>query len=236
MPRKKPRDKPDKPRAKPKPKKKPDSPCSGTSQTKPAKPARPRRREAPPQLVIRNNSKPTRAAALAPAPAEQSDDNDERAPILERIGDMGGTHLLAGIGGGVCGQAIALATVSNATLGPKTAAGVVMGAGGLTTGTGWYLDMDHVMAAGIGMTAAGTLALTNQLAADAYESIEKRAEDKRKKKDAEESDKRHAKALAEARALIEAEDKKHRNARYIEIRDPSAPPPDEPDEYPATTA
>ena len=62
--------------------------------------------------------------------------------------------------------------------------------------------------------------MTNQVSVDAYEAMEKRAEEKRARKEAEESAKEREKRLADARALLEAEkQQKTRNARRFVILD-----------------
>jgi len=180
-----------------------------TKSTKKSKPP-PRRTKPPPQMVIRRNAAPVRAASAKPAQPKKS----ERTPIVERMQDMGGGHVAAAIGAGAAGNIIGVIAVGQGWLSPKTSAGLLVGTGAATTAAGYYWESDHVMAAGAGLTAAGTFSLINQYAIDAYEAGEKRAQEKK----AERDKKNEAKRIADAHALVEAEkQKERRNARFVVI-------------------
>ncbi len=75
------------------------------------------------------------------------------------------------------------------------------------------------MAAGVGLTTAGAFSMTNQIAVDAYEAMQKKAKEKREKAEAAQAEKDKAERLAEARALLEAEGNKPRNGRRIVVMD-----------------
>ena len=84
--------------------------------------------------------------------------------MTERMQDMGGTHVAAGLAAGTLGNALGVMLVGLGWVGPKTTAGVLMGTGAATTAAGYYWEADHVMTAGAGLTAAGTFSLVNQYA------------------------------------------------------------------------
>jgi hypothetical protein len=217
-----------KPKARAKPKPKAES-CGGTCRKPKAKPrakTKPKARangtkpkpETRPKMIVHDNTsnraRRTTAAVPDPEPAA-----DTGTSIAERVNDIGGTHVATGAGVGIIGQALAVVATGKGWIGPKVTAVTLLGTGGATTAAGLYFEKGHLTAAGVGLTAAGALSLTNQLAVDAYESIERRADEKRKKAEEERVAGEHAKKLDEARALLEAE-KKHRNARRIEIIEP----------------
>lgn len=193
--------------------------CS-TSRNAAAKPKTNSRQTDPKMIVKNNNTKP--ATKSKPKPQTKPKGNsagveEERAPILERVSNMGGSHVAAVAASGVVCNALGVLSIGKGWTGPKTTAGLMMGAGAVATGSGWYWDMDHVMAMGVGATAAGAFSMANILAVDTYDAMEKRAAEKRKKLQTEEEAKDKQKRLVEARALIAAENKKHRNARRITI-------------------
>ena len=121
-----------------------------------------------------------------------------------------------------------MTAVGQGWLGPKTSAGILIGAGVATIGAGWYWEWDHMMSMGAGLTAAGTFSLANQLSVDGYRAMEKRAQEKRAKAEAEKEEKEHQKRVADARALIQAEEKKKRNARRIVLVDQDDESADDP--------
>ena len=180
-----------------------------------------KKRASPARTVIRRNA--------APATVDVSDevaDTAERTALTAHIDEMGGSHMAAGIGAGAVGNAASILMVGQGLIGPKWAATLLMGTGAAATAAGWYWEMDHLMAAGIGITASGAFSVANQLAVEAHDAIEKRAEEKRARRDAEASDKARAQRLAEARALLEAEKNKTRNAARFVILDEDGQPLD----------
>jgi hypothetical protein len=165
-------------------------------------------------MIIRRNAAPSR-------PATSNGKEEGRKPLTRRVEEMGSSHVAAGIGAGALGSAAGVIMVGQGWVGPKTTAGVLMGSGVATTAAGWYWEADHVMAAGLGLTAAGAFSLTNQFAIDAYEAMEKRAEEKRDKQTKEQAEQDRGRRNAEARDLIEAEAKRQqmRNSRRIVVVD-----------------
>lgn len=171
-------------KAKPPPKKK----ATATTKPKP-KPT--------PKMIIRRNAAP-RSAPVEP--------ESERTPITERLQDMGSTHVAASIGAGVAGNALGVLAVGQGWIGPKLTASLIMGGGVATTAAGYYWEADHMMAAGAGLTAAGTFSLVNQYAVDAYEATERRAQEKREKREFE-------KRRADARTLLPVDSTQTANRR-----------------------
>ena len=183
-----------------------------------------KKREPPKEtaIILRRNASSMRTRDVrAPAREPKTERAEgERAPLTERIDNMGGSHVTASIGAGMAGSALAVAAVGKGWVGPKTSAGILMGAGAVGMVAGWWLESDHLMTAGAGLAAAGTFSVANQVSVEAYDALEKRAAEKRAKNEAEEEDEEQEKRLAEARALIEKEGKKkQRNARRIVILD-----------------
>ncbi len=172
-----------------------------------------RRNSSAPQVVIRRNAAPRRAEPDAEV------ETDGRTPLTERFEEMGGSHAAAAVGAGAVGNVLGVIAVGQGWIGPKLTAGLMMGSGAATTAAGWYWDADHLMAAGAGLTTAGAFSLTNQYAVDAYEAMEKKAEEKREKAAAERAQTEKARRLAEARALLATEAKKTRNGRRIVVMD-----------------
>ena len=167
-----------------------------------------KKREPPAKMIIRRNAAPARAR---PAPVAEE---PERTALSERIESMDGSHVAAGVGVGALANVLGVITVGRGWVGPKTTAGLLMGAGALTTAAGYYWERDHMMAAGVGVATAGAFSIANQVAIDAYEAMEKRADEKRAKQEAE----KEAKRLAEARALLERHNQT-RNARRLVVLD-----------------
>ena len=168
-----------------------------------------KKREPPAKkMIIRRNAAPARAR---PAPVAEE---PERTALSERIESMDGSHVAAGVGIGALANVLGVITVGRGWIGPKTTAGLLMGAGALTTAAGYYWERDHMMAAGVGVATAGAFSIANQVAIDAYEAMEKRADEKRAKQEAE----KEAKRLAEARALLERHNQT-RNARRLVVLD-----------------
>lgn len=165
-----------------------------------AAPAAPRRNAAP--TVPRRNAAPRRQPA-SPAPEAR----DERTPMKERLQSMDGSHAAAGLAAGAIGNTIGVLLVGQGWASPKATAGVLIGTGGAATAAGYWWEADHLMAAGAGLATAGTFSLANQYAVDAYESLEKRARDK---KEALEKEQRE-KLLTEAEARAEAKQATQRN-------------------------
>lgn len=179
-------------------------------------------------VILRRNAAPSRARAPDKAEALAKADDDARTPIVERIEDMGGSHVAAAVIGGSIGNVVGVIAAAQGWIGPKWAAGVLMGGGLSAMAAGWYWEKDHVMATGAGVTAAGAFSMVNQVAVDAYEAVERKAEEKRARKEAEEAEKERKKRLDDARALLEDEAKKKatRNARRIVILDRDGEPID----------
>ena len=146
--------------------------------------------------------------------------------MAERIDNMGTSHVVAAATAGAISSALAVAAVGQGWVGPKTSAGILLGAGAATTAYGWHAEHDHVMMAGAGVTAAGAVSLANQLAIDGYESIQKRAAKKKAEKKAEDEAKDKAERLADARALLAEEEKKQPNAQRIVILNEDGAPED----------
>lgn len=174
---------------------------TGTSKTK--------QREPTTKMVIRRNAVPARTRQTS-----KSEEESERTALTERVEGMDGTHVAAVIGAGTLANVLAVIAVGRGWIGPKVIAGLCIGAGAATTAGGWYWERDHMMAAGVGMAAAGAFSIANQVSIDAYESMEKRAEEKKAKKEAE----AEAKRLADARALLE-QHKQTRNAHRLVVLD-----------------
>ena len=179
-----------------------------------------KKREPPAKMIIRRNAAPVRARKAAREEEEES----ERQALTERLEGMDGSHVAAGIGAGALANVLGVITVGRGWVGPKTTAGILMGTGAVTTAAGWYWERDHMMAAGVGMATAGAFSIANQVAIDAYEAMEKRAEERRAKQEAE----KEAKRLAEARALLEKHNQT-RNARRFVVLDQDGEVIDVPD-------
>lgn len=180
------------------------------------------------QVALKRNDRAsqtqkTRAAA-------QRDREEARTPLAERVESMGASHVAVSIGSGVAWSALGVVAVGQGWVGPKLTAGLMMGSGTAATAAGWYWEMDHLMAGGAGLTAAGAFSMANQLAVDAYERMEERAEKLAKEKEAKEKKKIDAKKLVEARALIAAADKQ-RNARRITLVSDDGATDDPPIDY-----
>lgn len=182
-----------------------------------------RKGEPPVKMIIRRNAAPKRARA----PSDDQEERERKA-LTERMDEMGGSHVAAGVGAGAIGNVLGVIAVGKGWVSPKWTAGLLMGSGAATMAAGWYWEWDHVMAVGAGMTTAGAFSITNQLAVDAYEAMETKAAEKRKKREEEEAEKERLKRLADARELLEAEaeKKKTRNARRIVILDGNGEPLD----------
>jgi hypothetical protein len=153
-------------------------------------------------MVIRRN-----AAPRAPEPEPEPEATEpKRKAMRERVKSMGGSHVAAGIGAGALGNVLGVIAVGQGWLGPKTTAGILMGTGAAATTAGYVWSMDHVMAAGAGLTAAGTFSLVNQAAIYAYEADERKAKEKADKKAKEEAEVEKLKKIADAqRQLAEAQ-------------------------------
>lgn len=175
-----------------------------------------------------NNDTRRRNAAPVPAtqPVVSTNAEDERRAFTERMDEMGGSHVGACVAAGALGNALGVVVVGQGWIPPKLIATLMIGAGAVTTGAGWYWDMDHMMAAGAGVTAAGAFSMANQVAVDTYEAMEKRAEEKRTERAAKQAAADEAKRLAEARALLEAENNKTRNCRRFVVVDENGNPQD----------
>ena len=144
----------------------------------------------------------------------------ERTPLTERIDNMDASHVAVGVGAGFVGTALGVLASGKGWARPKVVSGVLMATGATTTAAGWHWEMDRMMCAGVGLTAAGAFSLSTQLAVDGYKSMEKRAAKRKAEKKAENAEKDRLKKLADARALLAAEEKKRRNAKYIDIVTP----------------
>ena len=171
-----------------------------------------RQRKPPPKLRIRRNAAPANAppvrnaAPPAPrrnaAPKRQSAPNvkeaeeDTRAPMKDRLQNMDGSHVAAGLAAGAIGNTIGVLLVGQGWASPKATAGVLIGTGGAATAAGYWWEADHLMAAGAGLATAGTFSLANQYAVDAYESLEQKAKDKKEAREKEQLQK----LLAETRS------------------------------------
>ena len=185
------------------------------------------RRKPPPEVIVyRTRKKRRNAAPAAPAASppkirnaqatteaevpDQDQPESERPTIKERVEEMDGSHVAVGVGAGALGNMLGVLVVGKGWVGPKTAAGLLVGTGALTTAAGYLWEADHVMVAGAGLATAGTFSLANQYAIDAYESLELRAKKKRQEQEQKELQKR----LAEARVIVEADRKQQavRNA------------------------
>lgn len=175
-----------------------------------------KKREPPKKASRRRN-----AAPKAPTSSTVgSDSDDERRALTVRVDEMGGSHVGACVAAGAIGNAFGVICVGQGWIPPKLIATLMLGAGALTTGAGWYWELDHMMAAGAGVSAAGAFSLANQVSVDAYEAMEKRAAEKRAEREAKQAEADEAKRLAEARALLEAEKQKTRNnRRFVIIED-----------------
>ncbi len=162
----------------------------------------------PPKIIIRN-------ARHAPAVV---DDDDERNAFGDRLEEMGGSHVAAGVGAGTLGTALGVTLVGKGWIGPKLTAGLLAGTGLAASAAGYYWDADHLMAAGAGLAAAGTFSLANQYAIDTYEALEKKAKEKRKKTAEAVAEKEERDRVEAARETL-AEDGKRRNGRRLVIVD-----------------
>ena len=178
-----------------------------------------KKREPPAKMIIRRNAAPVRSRTVV-----KQEEESEREALTHRIEGMDGSHVAAGIGAGALANVLGVITVGRGWIGPKTTAGLLMGAGALTTAAGYYWERDHMMAAGVGVATAGAFSIANQVAIDAYEAMEKRADEKRAKQEAE----KEAKRLAEARALLDKHNQT-RNARRFVVLDQDGDVIDVPD-------
>ena len=132
----------------------------------------------PPVMVIRRNA--------APRPAIARKARSERKAMAKRMQSMDASHVAVGVGAGAVGSIAGVVVVGQGWLSPKATAGVITGTGVATTTAGYLMESDHVMVAGAGLTAAGVFSLANQYAIEAYEGMEKRAEDKKEEAKAKE--------------------------------------------------
>lgn len=179
-------------------------------------------REPPPKMLIRRNAAPIRSKS-----SSTKNDEPSRTSMGERFDGMGGSHVAAGIGAGALGNICGIVAVGQGWVGPKITAGLLMGTGVAATAAGWYWEMDHMMAAGAGLTTAGAFSMTNQIAVDTYEAMEKKAEERQQKGKKEADAKEREKRLADARALLAAEQGKQRNTRRIVVMDQNGEPIDD---------
>ena len=184
-----------------------------------------RRRGPPSNVNVRRNAASAETRRNA-APKRQSGsrssnsskDDESRRAMTERVQDMGGSHVAAGLAAGTLGNVLGVMVVGLGWVGPKTTAGVLMGTGVATTAAGYYLEADHVMTAGAGLTAAGTFSLVNQYAVGAYEALEKKAKDKKEARENEERKKRMSEAQQAALKLKQRNaGYEHDNAPYLHI-------------------
>ena len=81
-----------------------------------------------PRSIIRNAA-PARAAPRS-APTEEE---PERTALTTRVDDMGASHVGAGIGAGVLGNAVSVLLVGQGWVGPKLTAGLLVGTGAAAT-------------------------------------------------------------------------------------------------------
>jgi hypothetical protein len=189
---------------------------------------RTKKREPPAKMIVRPTAAPARKSASTPAPskASQETDNDERTPLAERVASMGASHITTAAGAGVVSTAASVFAVGKGWASPKLASGLVAGTGAATTAAGYHWEWDHVMAAGVGMTASGGVMLSGQYAVDLYQGMEKRAAEKRAKNEAEKESGKEGGSGAKDR---DKADNGRRNARRIVID--SQEPDDAVDEY-----
>ncbi|MCG8423964.1 MAG: hypothetical protein MJE77_39230 [Proteobacteria bacterium] len=164
-----------------------------------------KRNKSPPKVTIRRNANPDDSSS--------DDQNQSRPSIGERLQEMDGSHVGAGVAAGAVGNALGVLMVGMGWLGPKVTAGILLSTGATATTAGYLLERNHLMAAGTGLAAAGTFSLINQYAVDAYEALEER--DKRKKQEREKEE--HRKRLAAARQVTSRANQ--RNA-YLRVVDP----------------
>ena len=176
-----------------------------------------KKREPPAKMIVRPTTAPARKSESPPARAQDSaaeETDDKRTPFGERVANMGASHAATAAGAGVVSTAASVFIVGKGWASPKLTSGLVAGTGAAATAAGYHWESDHLMAAGVGMTAAGGILLSGQYAVDLYQGMEKRAADKRAKKEAEkESGKKGA---SDAKDRDKA-DKGRRNARRIVI-------------------
>jgi hypothetical protein len=133
-------------------------------------------------MVLRRNGPPARPA-IAPVPVMSAYATGGKPPgeddsLKARIEQMSAAHVVTGLGAGAVGNALGVLIVGQGWLGPKAAAGLLMGTGAAAATAGYFMESDHVMVAGAGLSVAGTFSLANQYAVYAYEEAERRAEEK----------------------------------------------------------
>lgn len=203
-----------------------NSKAKPTSKGKAARKNDQKKREPPKNDARRRNAAPVPATTRPVVDAVDTSAEDERRAFTERMDEMGGSHMGACVAAGALGNALGVVMVGQGWIPPKLIATLMIGAGAATTGAGWYWDMDHMMAAGAGVTAAGAFSMANQVAVDAYEAMEKRADEKRAEREAKQAAADEAKRLAEARALLEAEKNRTRNGRRFVLVDENGDPQD----------
>jgi hypothetical protein len=149
-------------------------------------------------MVIRRN-----AAPRAPEPEPEPEATEpKRKAMRERVKSMGGSHVAAGIGAGALGNVLGVIAVGQGWLGPKTTAGLMVGTGVAASAAGYAWSMDHMMAAGVGLTAAGTFSFANQAAIYAYEADERKAKEKAEKEAKEKAEVEKLKKFADAQRQI----------------------------------
>lgn len=148
-------------------------------------------RRAPPRMVLRRNlapAAPLRAPMAVSVPTTSTKPatpggalSSQLSSIRARVGGMGESHVVSGLGAGALGNALGLLVVGQGWLGPKTYAAIVMGTGAAATTAGYKWESDHLMAAGAGLAVAGTFSLANAYALQGLEAGEKLVAEKQAK-------------------------------------------------------
>ncbi|MCG8419455.1 MAG: hypothetical protein MJE77_16110 [Proteobacteria bacterium] len=166
-----------------------------------------KRNKSPPKFTIRRNADS--------ADSSTDDQNQTRPSMGERLQELDGAHVGSGVAAGAVGNALGVLVVGLGWLGPKVTAGLLLGTGATATTAGYFLERNHLMAAGTGLAAAGTFSLINQYAVDAYEALDDR--DRRKKEEREQEE--HRKRLAAARQVSRQANQRNAHLRIVDPGD-----------------
>ena len=123
-------------------------------------------------------------------------------------GTMGTSHAAVGFGAGLLGNVLGIVAVGRGWVGPRLAAGLMVGGGGLVALAGHAAGSGYLTASGIGIATAGAYSAVTQLAIAMYERRAQSAEAKSAPADAEAT---ASTPSAEAKAQTAAEADERRN-------------------------
>ena len=90
---------------------------------------------------------------------------------VERMNELTIAHAAAGIGAGALGRVLGVLAVGRGVIGPKLAAGLMVGGGVAATAAGLSWGSGLLAGAGLGLAASGVMAAVTHAAVAVYEAI-----------------------------------------------------------------